>query len=92
MVPATLLYFIVILRSPIDKKYALVTLIYLCAVVGYVIFQLAATNAMESEAAMVTQVIMQKCIVFASVANIFALSFAFASQWAHNQLPADAAN
>ncbi len=92
MVPATLLYFIVILRSPIEKKYALVTLMYLCAVVGYVIFQLSATNAMESEAAMVTQVTMQKLIVFASVANIFALSFAFASQWTHNQLQADAAN
>lgn len=82
MVPATLLYLIVILRSPIDIKYALATLLYLGAVIGYVIFQLSEANALDNVATMVTQATLQKLIVFASLMNIFSLSFAFQAQLA----------
>lgn len=82
MVPATLLYLIVILRSPIDIRYALVTLLYLGAVIGYVIFQLSEANALDNVATMVTQATLQKLIVFASLMNIFSLSFAFQAQLA----------
>ena len=80
LVPGSLAYLVVLLRSPVDNKYALVTLVYVIATSSYVVYQLVSASPMDSQAQMVEAATIQKVIAFISVATIFSLSFAFASQ------------
>ena len=80
LVPGSLAYLIVLLRSPVENKYALVTLVYVIATSCYVIYQIVSASPMDSQAQMVEAATIQKVIAFISVATIFSLSFAFASQ------------
>ena len=80
LIPGSLLYLIVLLRSPVKNHYALVTMFYLVSTFAYVIYQLTTGNASDSQAEMVRQATIQKLIALVSVLTIFSLSFAFASQ------------
>ena len=80
LVPASLLYFIVLLRSSVDTRFALMTGLYLLCVAAYVGYQIMGGNPFESAEEMVRQATLQKLIVIASVVNIFSLSFAFEHQ------------
>jgi len=80
LVPASLLYFIVLLRSSVDTRFALMTGLYLLCVAAYVVYQIMGGNPFESAEEMVRQATLQKIIVIASVVNIFSLSFAFEHQ------------
>jgi hypothetical membrane protein len=80
MVPASLLYFVVLLRSDVDNRYALTTGLYLGCVVSYVIYLQFSGNPFDDAAEMVRQATIQKLIVMASVISVFSLSFAFQVQ------------
>jgi len=80
LVPASLLYFIVLLRSSVANRFALVTGVYLVCVVAYVVYQIMGGNPFDSAEEMVRQASIQKLIVIASVVSVFSLSFAFAHQ------------
>ena len=86
LVPGSIAYLIVLLRSPVENKYALVTMSYLGFTTAYVIYQLVSGSPMESQEEMVRQAIIQKLIVLVSIATIFSLSFAFSSQLKHSKL------
>jgi len=77
MVPASLIYVIVLLRSDIDNRFASITAIYLLLVLAYTIYLQFAGNPLENAEEMVRQATMQKLISIASVLSIFSLSFAF---------------
>ena len=83
LVPGALAYLIVLLRSSVDNKYALVTIFYVIATSCYVIYQLVSASPLDSYDQMVEAATIQKAIAFVSVATIFSLSFAFASQITH---------
>ena len=74
------MYVFVIFRSPVGNRYAFITLAYLLAVIGYVIYQMRDGNPLESEIEMVNQAIVQKLIVVVSMLSTYSLSYAFASQ------------
>lgn len=80
LIPGSFAYLIVLLRSPVANKYALVTMFYLGCTSAYVIYQLVSGSPLDSQDEMVRQATIQKLIVLVSVATIFSLSFAFASQ------------
>ena len=80
LIPGSLLYLIVLLRSPVKNHYALVTMFYLVSTVAYVIYQLTNGSVFDSQEEMVRQATIQKLIALASVVTMFSLSFAFASQ------------
>jgi hypothetical membrane protein len=80
LVPASMLYLILLLRSGVDNRFALVTGAYLVCVVAYVIYQMMGGNPFDSAEEMVRQATIQKLIVMASVVSIFSLSFAFEHQ------------
>lgn len=77
MVPASLLYLIVLVRSDVDNRFSMVTAAYLVCVVAYVIYQLQGGNPFDNPEEMVRQATIQKLVVIASVVSIFSLSFAF---------------
>ena len=80
LVPASMLYLILLLRSGVDNRFALVTGAYLVCVVAYVTYQMMGGNPFDSAEEMVRQATIQKLIVMASVVSIFSLSFAFEHQ------------
>ena len=86
LVPGSIAYLIVLLRSPVENKYALVTMSYLGFTTAYVIYQLVSGNPMESQEEMVRQATIQQLIILGSIATIFSLSFAFSSQLKHSKL------
>lgn len=80
LVPGAFLYVLVLFRSEVSNRFALVTMAYLVCVIAYVIYQLAAGNPFDSPEEMIRQATIQKLIVIASVICIFSLSFAFQKQ------------
>ena len=80
LVPASMLYLILLLRSGVDNRFDLVTGAYLVCVVAYVTYQMMGGNPFDSAEEMVRQATIQKLIVMASVVSIFSLSFAFEHQ------------
>lgn len=80
LVPGSLAYLIVLLRSPVSNQHALVTMFYVVCTASYVLYQVVSGSPMESQEEMVRQATIQKIIVLVSVATIFSLSFAFSSQ------------
>ena len=86
LVPGALAYLIVLLRSPVENKYALVTMLYLACTFSYVIYQMVSVSPLENQEEMIRQATIQKLIVLVSVATILSLSFAFLSQINHLKL------
>ena len=80
LVPGSIFYLIVLLRSPIENKYAFVVMFFLICTFSYVIYQLNGGNPLDDKEEMVRQAVIQKLITVINVASIFSLSFAFSSQ------------
>jgi hypothetical protein len=80
LIPASILYFIVLLKSSVNNKYAFTIMLLFFFTFLYVVYQIVSASPLESLEKMVEQAILQKIIAFINVVSIFILSFAFAEQ------------
>ena len=80
MVPAAILYFIVLVRSPVDNRYSWITMFFLLSTFAYVMYQLFGGNALLDPQEMVRQATIQKMISLVHIVSIFSLSFGFHQQ------------
>ena len=80
MVPAAILYFIVLVRSPVDNRYSWITMFFLLSTFAYVMYQLFGGNALLDPEEMVRQATIQKMISLVHIVSIFSLSFGFHQQ------------
>ena len=85
MIPASLIYLIVFLRSSLGIRYISVTASFLFFVTGYVIYLNFGENPLSNKEAMITSATIQKFIAFMSVATIFSLSFGFSKRINHSK-------
>jgi len=86
LIPASIVYLIVLLRSPIENRYAFVVMFFLICTFSYVVYQLVSGSPMESREEMIRQATIQKLIALVNVVSIFSLSFAFSSRLKHLEL------
>ena len=80
LIPASVLYFTVLLRSSISNKYALAIIVLFLFTFFYVVYQIVSASPLESLEKMVEQATLQKIIALINVVSIFILSFAFEEQ------------
>ena len=80
LIPASILYFILLFRSSVSNKYALAIMILFLFTFSYVVYQIVSASPLESLEKMVEQATLQKIIAFINVLSIFILSFAFKEQ------------
>ena len=80
LIPASVLYFTVLLRSSISNKYALAIIVLFLLTFFYVVYQIVSASPLESLEKMVEQATLQKIIALINVVSIFILSFAFEEQ------------
>ena len=80
LIPASVLYFTVLLRSSISNKYALAIIVLFLFTFFYVVYQIVSASPFESLEKMVEQATLQKIIALINVVSIFILSFAFEEQ------------
>ena len=80
MIPASLIYLIVFLRSSLGIRYISVIASYLFLVTGYVIYLNFGENPLSNKDAMITSATIQKFIALMSVATVFSLSFGFSKK------------
>ena len=80
LIPASVLYFTVLLRSSISNKYALAIIVLFLFTFFYVVYQIVSASPLESLEKMVEQATLQKIIALINVVSIFVLSFAFEEQ------------
>ena len=84
MVPASILYVILLFKSSVHNKYTLVTLGYLLFTFLYVFYQFFLEDAMKSPEALSESVTIQKIIAIVSTISIFSLTYAFSSKLSEN--------
>ena len=80
MIPASLIYLIVFLRSSLGIRYISVIASFLFLVTGYVIYLNFGENPLSNKDAMITSATIQKFIALMSVATVFSLSFGFSKK------------
>ena len=80
MIPASLIYLIVFLRSSLGIRYISVIASFLFLVTGYVIYLNFGENPLSNKEAMITSATIQKFIALMSVATVFSLSFGFSKK------------
>ena len=80
MIPASLIYLIVFLRSSLSIKYIAVIASFLFLVTAYVIYLNIGENPLSNKEAMIASATIQKFIAFMSVATVFSLSFGFSKR------------
>ena len=80
MIPASLIYLIVFLRSSLGMRYISVIASFLFLVTGYVIYLNFGENPLSNKEAMITSATIQKFIALMSVATVFSLSFGFSKR------------
>jgi hypothetical membrane protein len=80
LIPASVLYFTVLLRSSISNKYALAIIVLFLFTFFYVVYQIVSASPLESLEKMVEQATLQKILALINVVSIFILSFAFEEQ------------
>ena len=80
LIPASIFYFIVLLRSSISNKYAFTIILLFLFTFFYVVYQIVSASPLESLEKMVEQATLQKIIALINVVSIFVLSFAFEEQ------------
>ena len=80
MIPASLIYLIVFLRSSLSIKYIAVIASFLFLVTAYVIYLNFGENPLSNRDAMITSATIQKFIAFMSVMTVFSLSFGFSKR------------
>jgi hypothetical membrane protein len=86
LVPASLLYLIVLYRSEVDKYFSLILLFLFMSTFSYVVYQLSGGNPLEDIDEMIRQATIQKMIVLVNIFSIFFISFAFSQQSERNKL------
>ena len=84
LIPASILYVIVLFKSSVHNKYTLVTLGYLIFTISYVMYQIFIEDAMKSPDALMESVTIQKIIAIISTISIFSLTYAFSSKLSDN--------
>jgi hypothetical membrane protein len=84
LIPASILYVIVLFKSSVHNKYTLVTLGYLIFTISYVVYQIFIEDAMKSPDALMESVTIQKIIAIVSTISIFSLTYAFSSKLSDN--------
>tara|TARA_B100001079_G_C16212183_1_gene426346 strand:- start:100 stop:774 length:675 start_codon:yes stop_codon:yes gene_type:complete len=80
MIPASLIYLIVFLRSSLGIRYISVIASFLFLITGYVIYLNFGENPLSNKDAMITSATTQKFIALMSVATVFSLSFGFSKK------------
>jgi hypothetical protein len=80
LVPASILYIIVLYKSSVENKYTLVTLGYLIFTFAYVIYQFFIEDALKSPESLMESVVIQKIIAIISTISIFSLTYGFDSK------------
>ena len=80
MIPASLIYLIVFLRSSLSGKYITVITSFLFLVTAYVIYLNIGENPLSNKEAMIASATIQKFIAFMSVVTVFSLSFGFSKR------------
>ena len=80
MIPASLIYLIVFLRSSLNIKYVAVIASFLFLVTAYVTYLNFGENPLSNKEAMIVSATIQKFIAFMSVMTVFSLSFGFSKR------------
>ena len=80
MIPASLIYLIVFLRSSLNIKYVAVIALFLFLVTAYVTYLNFGENPLSDKEAMIVSATIQKFIAFMSVMTVFSLSFGFSKR------------
>ena len=80
MIPASLIYLIVFLRSSLSGKYITFITSFLLLVTAYVIYLNFGENPLSDKEAMIVSATIQKFIAFMSVMTVFSLSFGFSKR------------
>ena len=80
LVPGLVLYFFVLMRSNVSKKYSIMIFILLFFTLSYVVYQIVSDSPLTSIEQMVEQAIIQKIITFINIICMFFLSFAFSER------------
>ena len=80
LVPGLILYFFVLMRSGVSKKYSLMIFCLLFFTFLYVIYQIVSDSPLTSIEQMVEQAIIQKVITLINIVCMFFLSFAFSER------------
>ncbi|RPF90595.1 MAG: hypothetical protein CBD28_001760 [Rhizobiales bacterium TMED168] len=80
LVPGLILYFFVLIRSSVSKKYSVMIFCLLFFTFLYVVYQIISDSPLTSIEQMVEQAIIQKIITFVNIICMFFLSFAFSER------------
>ncbi len=80
LIPASILYLIVFLRSPLNNRFSIVIVLFLILTTSYVFYQLFGGNPLENKDIMINQAIIQKIIAFLSIISMFSLSYGFSKR------------
>ena len=80
LVPGLVLYFFVLTRSSVSKKYSVMIFCLLFFTFLYVVYQILSDSPLTSIEQMVEQAIIQKIITLVNIICMFFLSFAFSER------------
>ena len=80
LVPGLVLYFFVLIRSSVSKKYSVMIFCLLFFTFLYVVYQIMSDSPLTSIEQMVEQAIIQKIITLVNIICMFFLSFAFSER------------
>ena len=80
LVPGLVLYFFVLIRSSVSKKYSVMIFCLLFFTFLYVVYQMISDSPLTSIEQMVEQAIIQKIITLVNIICMFFLSFAFSER------------
>ncbi|RPF91228.1 MAG: hypothetical protein CBD28_000215 [Rhizobiales bacterium TMED168] len=80
LVPGLILYFFVLIRSSVSKKYSVMIFCLLFFTFLYVVYQIISDSPLTSIEQMIEQAIIQKIITFVNIICMFFLSFAFSER------------
>jgi hypothetical membrane protein len=80
LVPGLVLYFFVLIRSTVSKKYSIMIFCLLFFTFLYVVYQIISDSPLTSIEQMIEQAIIQKIITLVNIICMFFLSFAFSER------------
>ena len=80
LIPGLVLYFFVLIRSSVSKKYSVMIFCLLFFTFLYVVYQILSDSPLTSIEQMVEQAIIQKIITLVNIICMFFLSFAFSER------------
>ena len=80
LVPGLVLYFFVLIRSTVSKKYSIMIFCLLFFTFLYVVYQIISDSPLTSIEQMIEQAIIQKIITLVNIVCMFFLSFSFSER------------